>query len=443
MNCLILAAGQGSRLSGHHEPKPLVPVGGLPLLERVILTAQAAGATSFHVVTGCHGERLHTFLEDLRQRRSLAITTLANGVWERGNGASALCAQDLLHEPFLLLMGDHLVSKELLASLVNTGLQDADIRLAVDRTLTANHLVDPEDATRVLVAADGKITDIGKEISPYNAYDTGCFLCTPRIFPALEEAARSGDSSLSAGVRLLAKRGKGWAHVVDRGYWVDVDTPAQLAKAERLTRESLRKATDGPISHYVNRPLSLRLSWVLARWGTPPGVLSFLAFLVAGVGAALMFLSGYLPLALGGLLVQLSSILDGCDGEVARLQERTSAFGGWLDSILDRYADALILVGLTYHAYRERPGWLVLGIGLAATVGALVNTYSAARFDDLLDGTVFRGRRPPLRIGRDVRLFVVFVGSLLNLPLATLAFLALLMNGEVVRRAVILRTGIR
>ena len=95
------------------------------------------------------------------------------------------------------------------------------------------------------------------------------------------------------------------------------------------------------------------------------------------------------------------------------------------------------------HAYRERPGWLVLGIGLAATVGALINTYSAARFDDLLDGTVFRGRRPPLRIGRDIRLFVVFVGSLLNLPLATLAFLALLMNGEVVRRAVILRTRIR
>lgn len=128
---------------------------------------------------------------------------------------------------------------------------------------------------------------------------------------------------------------------------------------------------------------------------------------------------------------------------MARLQERTSAFGGWLDSILDRYADALILVGLTYHAYRERPGWLVLAVGLAATVGALINTYSAARFDELLSGEVFRSRRPPLRIGRDICLFVVFVGSLLNLPLATLALLALLMHGEVVRRAVMLRARIR
>ena len=277
----------------------------------------------------------------------------------------------------------------------------------------------------------------------YNAYDTGCFLCTPHIFPALEEAARSGDSSLSAGVRLLARRGKAWAHAVDRGYWVDVDTPAQLAKAQRLTRESLRKATDGPISRYVNRPLSLRLSLVLARLGTTPLVLSLLAFLVAAVGAGLMFLSGYLPLALGGLLVQLSSILDGCDGEVARLKERTSAFGGWLDSILDRYADALILVGLTYYAYRERPGWLVLGIGLAATVGTLINTYSAARFDELLEGTAFANRQGRLRIGRNVRLFVVFIGCLANLPLGALALLALLMHGEVARRAFILRTEIR
>ncbi len=55
MNCLILAAGQGSRLSCHHEPKPLVPVGGLPLLERVILAARAAVAGSGAPVAGGDG----------------------------------------------------------------------------------------------------------------------------------------------------------------------------------------------------------------------------------------------------------------------------------------------------------------------------------------------------------------------------------------------------
>lgn len=358
MKCLILAAGQGSRLSCLHEPKPLVPVGGLPLLERVILSARTAGATSFYIVTGCHRERLQTFLEGLRERRSLGITTLANDEWERGNGSSVLRARDLLSEPFLLLMGDHLVSKELLAGLVETGLQDGDVLLAIDRDLVSNHLVDPDDATRVLVAADGKITDIGKEIVHHNAFDTGCFLCTPRIFSALEEAARLGDSSLSAGVRLLATQGRAWAYTVDGGYWVDIDTPAQLAKAERLTRESLRKATDGPISHYLNRPLSLRLSVVLARLGTPPDALSLLAFLVAGVGAALMFLPGYLPLALGGLLVQLSSVLDGCDERwpVSRSGRAPSA-GGWIASSIGTPTLSSLSASLTTPTGSGRAGW--------------------------------------------------------------------------------------
>jgi len=51
------------------------------------------------------------------------------------------------------------------------------------------------------------------------------------------------------------------------------------------------------------------------------------------------------------MLAQISSIIDGCDGEIARLKFQTSEFGGWYDAILDRYADAFLLFSLTYYVY--------------------------------------------------------------------------------------------
>ena len=57
MKCLIIAAGRGSRLSPRGDSKPLIPLLGLPLIERAILTAKDAGLTDFSVVTGHNGDK--------------------------------------------------------------------------------------------------------------------------------------------------------------------------------------------------------------------------------------------------------------------------------------------------------------------------------------------------------------------------------------------------
>ena len=62
MQCLILAAGQGRRLQHQGDSKPLVPLLGVPLIERVIRAAREAGAEAFYVVVGYQGDRLRTFL---------------------------------------------------------------------------------------------------------------------------------------------------------------------------------------------------------------------------------------------------------------------------------------------------------------------------------------------------------------------------------------------
>ncbi len=91
--CLIIAAGAGSRIAERGSPKPLIPLLGLPLIERVIMTARGAGATDFYVVTGYQGDRVREFLDTLAARRDVTIHHIFNGEWEAGNGLSVLKAK--------------------------------------------------------------------------------------------------------------------------------------------------------------------------------------------------------------------------------------------------------------------------------------------------------------------------------------------------------------
>ena len=90
MKCLIIAAGKGSRLRQKCDCKPLIPILGVPLIERVIRSALEAGADEFCVVTGYLGERVRRFLTGLDERAGIRITTVVNEDWQKGNGLSVL-----------------------------------------------------------------------------------------------------------------------------------------------------------------------------------------------------------------------------------------------------------------------------------------------------------------------------------------------------------------
>ena len=107
MQCLIIAAGEGSRLRALAESKPLAEVAGTPLIERVIKAAAEGGANAFLVVTGYRAEPLEAFLVELALSSSLPIRTVRNPEWKRPNGVSVLAAAELLAPEFLLLMSDH------------------------------------------------------------------------------------------------------------------------------------------------------------------------------------------------------------------------------------------------------------------------------------------------------------------------------------------------
>ena len=434
MKCLIIAAGQGTRLRTKSKVKPLVRLLGVPLIERVIRTAMQSGVCEFYVVTGCQGEKVGSFLKQLAKRLNIAVTIIHNEDWEKENGVSVLKAKDAMTEPFLLLMADHLFDPAIIRSLQEQALNEGEVLLAVD-TDKNNPLVDIEDVTKVRIK-NGHILNIGKTIDDFNGFDTGFFLCTPAIFEALERACKiHNDTTLSAAIRVLAED-KHAKSVQTKGFWIDVDDKNAFQKAEKTLLDSLQgKSADGPVSRWLNRPVSIRLSKVLVNFNITPNQISFFSFTLSMVAAGLFALGDYLYLALGGIVAQFASIIDGSDGEVARLKYLSSDYGRWFDAVLDRYADAFLLFGLTWYVYNHNPISIVLGVGFLAIIGSFMVSYTADKYDRLMANRI--GQR--MRMGRDVRVFLIFMGAVLNQPYAVLIMIAALMNLETIRRIVICR----
>lgn len=192
------------------------------------------------------------------------------------------------------------------------------------------------------------------------------------------------------------------------------------------------KSTDGPVSRYINRRLSTRLSGYIVSHDIPltPNQASLISAAI-GLAALPLYLAGLAGPA--GISVQVSSILDGVDGEIARARGQASRLGGFLDSMLDRGVDIAVLLGLSIYAYTWAglPGTVVLLSSMLALAGDLMVSYLHARGEASLGIHPLLVGRVPSLASRDVRLFIVFLGSLAahldpRLAAATLVLVALL-----------------
>ena len=436
---LILAAGLGSRLRPHtNRPKPLTRVLGLTLAERTVWTLLDAGIRRFLVTLGHESEAVRTHFSDIAQRRGVTIDFIEAEGWGRGNGASALAAKGRTGEaPFFLVMVDHLFDPRIARALAGDPPAPGEMCLAVDRD--KDGIFDLGDVTRVKID-DGRIQEIEKTLDDWDAGDTGVMLCTSGLFEGLERAAARNKHGLSDGLREMAREGRASTVDVTGMPWLDVDTPKALREAERrLMRDQAWKIQDGPVARHFNRRVSRWLSRYLVGTAVTPNQISLASWLLSCIAAGLMALGGYPALAAGGVLAQLASVVDGCDGEIARLKHSQSEFGGWFDAVLDRYADAILLFGLMWHEFASTGSHLSLVLGFAAIVGSFLNSYTADKYDGLM-AQKLQGISC-FRLGRDVRVFVIFVGAIFNLPLVTLGVVAVVMNMEVIRRIVVCATA--
>jgi 1L-myo-inositol 1-phosphate cytidylyltransferase len=229
-NALILAAGNGDRFqNAHRQSKLLQPVFGQPLILRTLQTAHDAGIASFEIVLGYHAEALREVIEQ-HAPAGTRVQFSFNPEWHLENGISVLSARHRLADSrFALLMGDHLFEAPVLTRLLETEVKTDESALAVDSRPAPPDI--EAEATKVQIV-DSRIVAIGKNLTTYNALDTGLFVCSPSLFAALDASVAAGDTTLSGGIRRLAARGLMRTVDIGDASWYDIDTMADLQIAE-------------------------------------------------------------------------------------------------------------------------------------------------------------------------------------------------------------------
>jgi phosphatidylglycerophosphate synthase len=152
---------------------------------------------------------------------------------------------------------------------------------------------------------------------------------------------------------------------------VEVVDAASGRRAEWAVIRRMNKSFEGPIDALVNWRFSMRLTRLLARgpMSVTPNHVTLLAISVGICAAALVLRGGWLCVALGGVLLEVNSILDSVDGELARLRFQYSKLGQWLDNLSDDIVDNLFIAACGLHL---GGAWAWLGVGAAA--GRLVNS---------------------------------------------------------------------
>jgi CDP-diacylglycerol--glycerol-3-phosphate 3-phosphatidyltransferase len=157
-----------------------------------------------------------------------------------------------------------------------------------------------------------------------------------------------------------------------------------------------------------------------------PNVLTFIGLLI-NIWAAVLFSYGKFVYA--GLVVIGAGLFDMVDGRVARSTNRVTRFGGFFDSVLDRYSDLALLMGLlVYYASINRFFYIVL-TSIVMT-GTVLTSYARARAENTI---------PRCKVGfleRPERVVLIIIGALANRMAPVLWVLAVLSNITVLSRII-------
>jgi phosphatidylglycerophosphate synthase len=126
-----------------------------------------------------------------------------------------------------------------------------------------------------------------------------------------------------------------------------------LRRVKKALRRSLVKPTDGWVSRNLNRPVSISISWVLAHTSITPNQFTVFTGLLGVACGLFAAQGGYWGFLASATLFHLTSVLDGVDGELARLKFKASPFGQWLDTLVDNSTYIFALSGYLVGLLRD------------------------------------------------------------------------------------------
>lgn len=215
---------------------------------------------------------------------------------------------------------------------------------------------------------------------------------------------------------------------------VELVDDAACAEAEWSLIRRMNKSFQGPVDAAINWRISMRITRVLSHFSLAltPNHITFVAILVGLTAAVVASQGTYVAIATGGVLMQVQSILDSCDGELARLRFQYSKLGQWLDNLSDDFLDAAFFGAVGYALGGV---WLVialatLGARLVTALYIYISVYKRTGTGDVFafrwwfegEATTDEVYRPSLRTylrsfgRRDTYVFVWMIACLANTP---------------------------
>lgn len=204
------------------------------------------------------------------------------------------------------------------------------------------------------------------------------------------------------------------------------------------------KPSDRFILKWIKIHLSARITQKILPWSWLDPWMITVFSAVLGTAAGVVFASGWAWFA--GCIAAGSQVLDGVDGQLARLTGRQTNAGAFWDSLLDRYTDGSMVIGLTVYLFQlpaPLPFWLLLALGAVALIGSNLISYSSARAENL---GIDLGQ--PTLASKGTRMTVMIVcawGSLFWPPLPVVALVYLVGHTQlvVIRRLILVHQQIR
>jgi len=330
-NAIIIAAGRGinnetlSTVGG-------VRVGGIPQLKRLIITAQRAGITNFTIIIDNQNVRLKdNFSKENIPNIRITWHLLGTEI-------------ELEAGPYLIVQANVIINHVELERLLHCEVGEHETAILVDKNKTK---ISKE---MIGVFEEEEFADIRLAV--------GLFITHGNIIVN----AVLNSMNLANWLRELSDQGNiKYLRCTDDYFTYITPDKESVSEAEKLLFTKIRKSERGWMSRNINRRISIQLSKFLIHTSLTPNLISVAVGFI-GILSGCFYALGR-PI-LGGVLLEVSSILDGCDGEVAKMKLMESKVGQWIDTIFDQLSYIAFIIGapLGYYLSTGNPVAIVLGV---------------------------------------------------------------------------------